>query len=1617
MGFFGQLKALIRKDFRIFLANRKASTMEVLFPILMGVMTGLFILLVQLTQDSFGEYQNIDTIQPIDSAAISSQTWLAVVAKSASKYALGLALFLAPRASNLTLLDNFTEFSSMFTAYKLAMNETTLRSNYLALEVNSSNSFTLYSTFAPSDSRWSAAFDLADLMTSSKSQYPQRVARNTDYESLVNMPNLRAIFSCTGCIMLIYAFIPSLILTGGRLVEEKRVKARESLKVMGLSDTAYLVSNFISSSLRMAIGTGLMAFSLAAFKVIEVADIPVTFFVGLLFAESLIAFAQIMPSLFNVSIWSNVMCIILLAGGAAVSSLSTGWGKPTQLAVCLCSPVAFFYALLPYMANGTVHLLVDTTTAVVMLAIDTLLYILIGNYIYAVAPGEFGVPKHPLFFVRWIWHTEEKPMGATIPPVGTNRPQNDRANARILLNDLTKYFGSQRDSPAVNKLSLQVNRGEIFALLGHNGAGKTTTISILTGMITPTTYVEASVDGFDISESMDTIRSSVGLCPQFDVLFNDLTARQHLELFAEIKGNVDKSRIDYLMAQLELPDTAQKSSTFSGGTKRRLSVGNAFVGGATLIYLDEPSSGMDPLSRRKMWDLIRDERDQGKTIVLTTHFMEEADYLGERIAIMSRGRLYCCNTSQQLKETFGVGYYLIFVKNESSGMEANVASALALVRKFIPEATLHHESSGEAQFLLPITALPVFGDLLTEVELRLQSLGFYSYGLSMNTLEDVFVNISEREEAAHLAEAAKVATVKSPSAKATVDTTITHVKGKPVEEIFAGAMKVSSTSRFLNQVSTVFWRKVTMLRRTRRMQLMIILFPIFFIVTAFLVIQPQAVSNSLTEGLSTPDFQNLYMIYFRLRDYSDNDAVMSHFRTLYENQYPNSTLTVYQVDSMDDYGSGRYVQMESLNFAAGFKSPEVTFGYLPHHVDLAQSQANFTFVFSKKFAPTVGTQLLAMVNTAIELAQGNTNAVQLFFDLQAFPPVSSDATQPPTAPPQTAGSKETTYNFMQVGMYTVIAVVQLVANCAIPVSDELQRQVYHASRVQGMSAAAYFVGNLLFDFTCCLFPLALMVIMVFVKQIGAFYSMATFWVVLAGLMFAIHAVLQAYVLVIYVEGLKPVTYTGILHGLNLAMLGLPYLVEVVLNAIHFPNFAQIKPFILAITPPCAFYHILDNTSDMTYSTTTASYIMTLTGTVATAWGFIFMAVEYMLPLFLIYAFAVGKPITELLGLGGKKSSQTSRDSKDEHQPLLAGNSIQQLGAVGKHAEEEDVDVVAERLRVTQNPNENMMSALHLRKVFPAGQKVAVENVTFGIRKGECFGLLGPNGAGKSTTCNMILRHIAPTSGDIRFPYANVNSDTSNDETFANARIGVCMQGDSLWDFLSAEEHMDQFLRLRLTTEYRPEEWTDYIQRTIDRVYLADAGERLAGGYSGGMKRKLLVCLAMYTGAQAVFLDEPSTGMDPFSRRALWSVILEALSHDRCVLLTTHSMEEADAVCSRISIITAGTLKCVGSSQHLKNRFGSGYVLTVVHDAKETDVEALDKELFKAFPEAEAQEVLGCQRRYGLGKIASLATAFKQVQAMRERLHLHQYSISQTVSLEQIFLSFVGTSKEGEEQHH
>jgi len=175
---------------------------------------------------------------------------------------------------------------------------------------------------------------------------------------------------------------------------------------------------------------------------------------------------------------------------------------------------------------------------------------------------------------------------------------------------------------ALRDFYLTANQGTIVALLGHNGAGKTTLINILTGKVNQTSG-DAFLLGDSVAYDMDRLQASMGICPQFDVLWGDLTAQEHMSIMSAIKpGNDDTNHI---LSRVRLADVTSVTSKFSGGMKRRLQVAISILGGPRILFLDEPTTGMDPVNRRKVWDLIRDIK-QDKLIFLTTHAMEEAGF-------------------------------------------------------------------------------------------------------------------------------------------------------------------------------------------------------------------------------------------------------------------------------------------------------------------------------------------------------------------------------------------------------------------------------------------------------------------------------------------------------------------------------------------------------------------------------------------------------------------------------------------------------------------------------------------------------------------------------------------------------------------------------------------------------------------------------------------------------------------------------------------------------------------------------------------------------------------------------------------------------------------------------
>jgi len=331
---------------------------------------------------------------------------------------------------------------------------------------------------------------------------------------------------------------------------------------------------------------------------------------------------------------------------------------------------------------------------------------------------------------------------------------------------------------------------------------------------------------------------------------------------------------------------------------------------------------------------------------------------------------------------------------------------------------------------------------------------------------------------------------------------------------------------------------------------------------------------------------------------------------------------------------------------------------------------------------------------------------------------------------------------------------------------------------------------------------------------------------------------------------------------------------------------------------------------------------------------------------------------------------------------------------------EPEDVAAERALAQSSPNLPVCIS-GVTKIFNgvAGNKIAVNDLAFTVEFGECFGLIGPNGGGKTTLINILSGLYPTTSGSAKINGFSVVDDLADAQRY----IGVCPQDSVLWDELSGRQHLLYFGRLR-NLEGQDLEFA--VDQALRQVMLTDAQHRAAGGYSGGMKRRLSLGIALIGNPLVVLLDEPTTGVDPFSRRVVWDVI-RAYKKLCSIVLTTHSMEEAEVLCDRVAIISEGTMRCIDTPAELKARSGAGYNLTISHKG---DTGSIIEFVQNLVPDCQLADNLSETCVFSLPKQSvKLSDVFEIIQANRQRLSITDWGLLQS-SLAYVLLKITTVSE-------
>jgi ABC-2 type transport system ATP-binding protein len=290
----------------------------------------------------------------------------------------------------------------------------------------------------------------------------------------------------------------------------------------------------------------------------------------------------------------------------------------------------------------------------------------------------------------------------------------------IVVEDLQKVYKpkGRKQSPevkAVDGISFEIQRGEFFGLLGPNGAGKTTTIGVLTTRVLPTGG-RALIDGIDVRQNPVAVKRRIGVCPQVNNLDRSLTGRENLVFHAEYFGipkRVREERAQELLERFQLAERAdEKPTVYSGGMAQRLKIARALMHDPAILFLDEPTTGLDPQARRAIWDLLSELNSKGQTIFLTTHYMDEADQLCQRIAIMDKGKVLQMGTPAALKSEVPGGYLIELHVQSADGSVGSLVSALPKLPGVVEVKTQNNTVrvyADKAEGLL-VSAMRVAGD-------------------------------------------------------------------------------------------------------------------------------------------------------------------------------------------------------------------------------------------------------------------------------------------------------------------------------------------------------------------------------------------------------------------------------------------------------------------------------------------------------------------------------------------------------------------------------------------------------------------------------------------------------------------------------------------------------------------------------------------------------------------------------------------------------------------------------------------------------------------------------------------------------------------------------------------
>nr|XP_020039050.1 ATP-binding cassette sub-family A member 5 isoform X2 [Castor canadensis] len=1334
-------------------------------------------------------------------------------------------------------------------------------------------------------------------------------------------------------IYLVIAFSPFGYFLAIHIVAEKEKKLKEFLKIMGLHDTAFWLSWVLLYTSLIFLMSLLMAVIATASSLFPQSSSIVIFLLFFLYGLS------------------SVMHLEDFNEGALFSNLTEG----------------------PY----------PLVITIVMLALNSIFYVLLAVYLDQVIPGEFGLRRSSLYFLKPSYWSKSKRNYKELSEGNVNgnisfneivEPVSSEfiGKEAIRISGIQKTYRKKSESvEALRNLSFDIYEGQITALLGHSGTGKSTLMNILCGLCPPSDGF-ASIYGHRVSEidEMFEARKMIGICPQLDIHFDVLTVEENLSILASIKGipanniiqEVQKVLLDLDMQAIK----DNQAKKLSGGQKRKLSLGIAVLGNPKVLLLDEPTAGMDPCSRHIVWNLLK-YRKSNRVTVLSTHFMDEADILADRKAVISQGMLKCVGSSIFLKSKWGIGYRLSMYIDRYCAME----SLSSLVRQHIPRATLLQQDDQQLVYSLPFKDMDKFSGLFSALDIH-SNLGVISYGVSMTTLEDVFLKL---EVEAEIDQADYSVFSQQPPEEEVDSKSFDEMEQSLLILSETKASLVSTMSLWKQQVATIAkFHFLTLKRESKSVRSVLLLLLIFFAVQIFMFLVHHSFKNAVVPIKLVPDLYFLkpgdkphkYKTNLLLQNSTGSDIsdLINFF------SYQNVVVTMFN-DS--DYVSAA-----------------------PHSAALNVVHSEKDYVFTAVFNNTMVYSLPVLMNIISNYYLYHLNVTET---IQVW---------------NTPFFQEITDIVFKIELYFQAALLGIIVTAMPPYfamenAENHKIKAYTQLKLSGLLPSAYWIGQAIVDIPLFLIVLILMLGSLFAFHHGLYFHAVKFLAVV----FCLIGYVPSVILFTYIASftfkkiLNTKEFWSFIYSVTalacIVITEITYFMGYAVAAVFYYTFCIAIPIYPLLG--CLISFIKVSWKNMPKNESTVN-----------SWDGLLVAVIMPYLQCVLWIFLLQYYEKKHGGRSIRKDPffrTLSRKSKNKKFPEPPNN------------ENEDEDVKAERLKVKElmscqcceekpaimvsnlhKEYDDKKDFLHSRKI----KKVATKYTSFCVKKGEILGLLGPNGAGKSTIINILVGDIVPTSGQVFLGDYTLDATEGDDSIKC---MGYCPQINPLWPDITVHEHFEIYGAVK---GMNANDVTEVINRITNALDLKEHLQKTIKKLPAGIKRKLCFALSMLGNPQVTLLDEPSTGMDPKAKQHMWRAIRTAFKNKkRAAILTTHYMEEAEAVCDRVAIMVSGKLRCIGTVQHLKSKFGKGYFLEIkLKDWIENlEIDRLQREIQYIFPNASRQESFSSILAYKIPKedVQSLSQSFSKLEEAKHTFAIEEYSFSQA-TLEQVFVEL---TKEQEEE--